>query len=257
MVEKHKIALLVLATSKGRDWELIKETYLYNLTLKSFLLTLDKEHDYIFYIGIDKNDRVFDNCTQQREITRFSKAFSNVEFKFMTMEDVKKGHVTAMWNKEFKDAYDLGCDYFYQTGDDMEFRTKGWVNDCIKELKKHNNIGISAPINNNNRIITQAFVGRPHMEIFGWFFPEEIINWACDDWYNMVYHPKYLYPLHHHLSENMGGQPRYDIDNNKNFTGNDREIFAKNTQKLREDTLKLAQSHKPLIEKYIKNKVGS
>jgi hypothetical protein len=248
----YKIGALILATSKNRDdWVMMNDTYLYNLTLKTFLLTLDKEHNYIFYIGIDKGDRIFDNETQKREITRFSKAFPNVEFKFMTMENIPKGYVTLMWNKLFEDAYKVGCDYFYQCGDDMEFKTKGWINDSIKVLKEKNDIGLTGPINNNNRILTQAFVSRKHMEIFGWFFPTEIKNWCCDDWYNMVYHPNYLYPLYHHCAENKGGQPRYDIDNNPNFTGGEHMKFQMNVHSLRQKTAKLANSHKALIEKFI------
>ena len=260
----HKIGALILATSKNRDeWTMMEDTYLYQLTLKTFLLTIDKEHNYIFYVGIDKGDRIFDNQTQQREITRFSKAFSNVEFKFITMEDIPKGYVTLMWNKLYEDAYKVGCDYFYQCGDDMEFKTKGWINDCINKLKEHDDIGMTGPINNNNRILTQSFVSRKHMEIFGWFFPKEIKNWCCDDWANMVYHPKYLYPLYNHLAENKGGEPRYDIDNNPNFRltkesniinsmkGNNMG-FGKNVNTLRQKTSKLAESHKPLIEKYIR-----
>lgn len=248
-----KIAALILATSKNRDnWVMMQDTYLYQLTLKTFLLTIDKEHNYIFYVGIDKDDRIFDNETQKREITRFSIVFPNIEFKFITMENIPKGYVTLMWNKLFEDAYNLGCDYFYQCGDDMEFKTKGWINDGIKVLKEHNDIGMAGPINNNNRILTQAFVSRKHMEIFGWFFPKEIKNWCCDDWYNMVYHPKYFYPLYNHCAENKGGQPRYDIDNNPNFTGGNRMKFGMNVQLLRQKTLKLAESHKILIEEYIK-----
>ena len=33
----------------------------------------------------------------------------------------------------------------------------------------NNDLGLAGPINNNNRILTQAFVSRKHMEIFGWF----------------------------------------------------------------------------------------
>ena len=248
----YKIAALILATSKNRDsWVMMQDTYLYQLTLKTFLLTIDKEHSYVFYIGIDKDDRIFDNETQKREINRFSKVFPNVEFKFISMENIPKGYVTLMWNKLFEDAYKSDCDYFYQCGDDIEFKTNGWINDGIKVLKEHNNIGLTGPINNNNRILTQAFVSRKHMEIFGWFFPKEIKNWCCDDWVCMVYHPKYIYPLHNHLAINQGGQPRYDIDNNPNFTGGNQMKFGMNVQQLRQQTAKLAETHKPLIEKYI------
>ena len=73
-----KIAILTLATSKSRDsWGSMKDTYLFNLTLKTFLLTMDKEHEYLFYIGIDKGDRIFDNTKEQEVITRFNIAFKN------------------------------------------------------------------------------------------------------------------------------------------------------------------------------------
>ena len=251
---KLKIAMLILATSKNRDaWVNIKDSYLYKMTLKSFLLTLDKEHEYIFYIGIDKDDRIFDKKYEQNQITNFSKVFKNVEFVFITMENIEKGYVTLMWNKLFEDAFKRECNYFYQCGDDMEFKTKGWINDCIKVLKENNNIGLAGPINNNNRILTQAFVSRKHMDIFGWFFPKEIKNWCCDDWYNMVYHPKYLYPLYNHTAVNMGGQPRYVINNDGKFRGFNQMTFANNVNKLRKKTQDLANNHKLLIEKYIKH----
>ena len=56
-----------------------------------------------------------------------------------------------------------------------------------RKLEENNNIGLTGPINNNSSILTQAFVSRRHMLIFGWFFPEEIKNWYCDDWYNIIY----------------------------------------------------------------------
>ena len=251
--DKIQVALLVLATSKNRDnWKTIKDSYLFNMTLKTFLLTHDREHNYTVYIGIDKDDRIFDKKYEQAEVTRFTKAFSHVEFKFITIENIEKGYVTLMWNTLFKDAYDNGCHYFYQCGDDMEFKTKGWINDCIKVLKSNSDVGLAGPINNNSRILTQAFVSRKHMDIFGWFFPKEIKNWCCDDWYNMVYHPKYLYPLQNHLSVNNGGQPRYNIHNDPKFTGNNKQTFANNVSRLRQETQKLANQHKQLIEKYIK-----
>ena len=83
------------------------------------------------------------------------------------------------------------------------------------------------------------------MEIFGWFFPEEIMNWCCDDWYNFVYAPQLLFPLRQHFCDNKGGEPRYNIDGNINFMNNGRE----NVTKLREKTMALAQKHRVLVDK--------
>jgi len=251
-MESKKIGLLILSTSNKRDnWSSIKDSYLYNLTLKTFLLTQNKEHKYVFYIGIDPNDRIYDKENQQKEILRFSQAFKNVEFKFIKIMSVTKGHVTIMWNKLFKIAYDENCDYFFQCGDDIYFRTSNWINDCITTLKNNNDIGITGPINNNFRILTQAFVSRKHMEIFGWFFPEEIINWCCDDWYNLVYQPSNFFPLRQHFCSNNGGEPRYIIDNNPAFKRNDLREYMSNVNNLREKTQLLANEHKKLINNYL------
>lgn len=243
--DKYKIALLIPCTSKGRNWTSVKESYLTNYSIKTFLLTQNEEHTYKFYIGIDEGDLIFDNQKNQDEIKRLSKVFKNVEFEFIKMENVAKGHLTKMWNILFQKAYDEKCDYFFQCGDDILFVTKNWVNDCISTLKKHNNIGLTGPINNNSRILTQAFVSRKHMEIFGWFFPEEIINWCCDDWYNLVYQPNHFFPLKQHFCSNQGGEPRYEIDNNVNF----RSEIQKNVIELRTKTVALAEEHKLLLKK--------
>jgi hypothetical protein len=244
----YQVALIIPCTSNGRpEWKSINDTYLMKFSLKSFLLTTDASLNYTYYIGYDSDDRIFSDITQQAIIKRYNTVFKHVSFKFIPFENIKKGHVTKMWNILFQKAFDDGCNYFYQCGDDISFKTKGWSKDCIKVLKENNDIGISGPINNNNRILTQAMVSRKHMEIFGWFFPDEIINWCCDDWYNWVYQPNHFYPLRNHFCSNDGGTPRYEINNNKNF----KKRFSENTQRLRQDTMKLAKYHQRRIKKYL------
>jgi hypothetical protein len=238
-----KIGLLIPTTSNGKKWSTIKDSYLFNLTLKTFLLTRDLEHEYVFYIGIDHDDPIY-NEEQQRSLDIFN-LLKNIHIKFIYL-NCAKGHLTKMWNILFKQAYEEDCDYFYQCGDDINFKTKGWVNDSINTLTKHNNIGITGPMNNNNYIITQAFVSRTHMKIFDQFFPEEIINWGCDDWYNYVYKPNHFFPLDHHLCVNEGGQPRYDINNNSSF----RSDYSKNVLKIRTISKQIADKQKPLIYMY-------
>jgi len=247
----ERIALLIPCTSKNRNWKNMKESYLYNLSLKTFLLTHNNEHEYRFYIGIDRGDPVFDDKTNQAEVLKFKKIISYIDFEFIYMDGIKKGHLTKMWNVLFQRAYDQKCTYFFQCGDDIHFATKGWVNDCIMVLKSHDDYGLTGPINNNSRILTQAFVSRKHMEIFGWFFPEEILNWCCDDWYNWVYQPSLFFPLSNHFCSNQGGEPRYDINGNELFMMN----ASQNVLALREKTMALAQKHKKLIQqKQLKTK---
>jgi hypothetical protein len=154
------------------------------------------------------------------------------------MDGINKGHLTAMWNRLFNKAYEDEYDYFFQCGDDILFETSGWVNACIATLQKSDNIGMTGPLNNNSRILTQSFVSRRHMELFGHYFPEEIINWCCDDWINLVYQNiNHLYPLTTHSCLNIGGEPRYDINNDTKFLSN----FRKSLELLRKTTAKLAE----------------
>ena len=222
-----KIALMVPCTSNMHpDWVTMKDTFLFKYTLKTFLTTCDKEHQYVLYIGYDNDDRIFSKLEEQKTITLFQKAFNFLKVDFIVM-NADKGYVTKMWNQLFKQAYNDGCDYFYQCGDDISFETKGWVNDCIKMLVWNENVGIAGPMNNNHVTLTQGFVSRVHMKIFGEFFPETIINGGGDDWYNVVYQPYFLYILSHHYYSNEGGRTRYVINGDTEFSNGYTETVAK------------------------------
>ena len=244
-----KIGCIIPSTSKGRHWAKIEESYLYQNTLKSFVLTYDKEHEYIFYIGIDKNDPVYDTNYNKEKLRKFCSVMKNMKIEFIYMDGITKGHLTVMWNRLFEKAYNDGCDYFFQCGDDIEFKTKKWVNDCIATLQKSGDIGLVGPINNNPRILTQSFVSRKHMDLFGYYFPPEIINWYCDDWINDVYKGiNHFYPLNAHLCINIGGKPRYDINNNTFTT---QEEFTSSIETMRELCKNIVERDlKRIMDKY-------
>lgn len=212
-----KIGILVPATSKNRDWKNIKETYLNNIFLKSLFTTYSPEHNYVIYLIIDRDDRVFDTDNTRSYINDYLGLIENTSLKILYTDNINKGHVTEMWNRCFHTAYNEGCDYFYQCGDDIRFLTKNWVNISIQLLQKNNNIGVTGPldytrmINCENFLLTQTFVSRKHMSIVNNYFPPEIINWYCDNWITYLYYPKYLYKMDGHFIRNSGGQPRYDI----------------------------------------------
>ena len=211
-----KIGLLIPSTSKDRNWCNCKETYFYDITLKTFISTEgnNEEHSFTFYVGIDKNDIILDTEEFRAEVDLLVALYPRIDVKYFYMDGIEKGHLTVMWNRLFDKAMDDNCDYFFQCGDDIEFQTKGWVNDCITKLADNNNIGLTGPVNNNPRILTQSFVSRRHYSLFGYYFPPEIINWFCDDWINYVYRGINAYfPLAHHSCVNIGGSPRYTINN--------------------------------------------
>lgn len=253
MGEEQKIAILIPCTSNKRDnWKDIKDSYLFKITLPSFIEKVSNKYKYTFYIGYDKGDRIYGNEKSHKKLNKLNKAFSNINFRFIQFENIKKGHVTKMWNILFQQAYDDNCNYFYQTGDDIIFKTKDWDYDSIEILKKNNDIGMSGPLNNNPDILTQIMVSRKHMEIFGFFFPEEIMNWYCDDWYNYIYKPDHFFPLNNHYCENIGGDERYEINGDPNFKQKLRTGMI-SQEPLRQEIKKMAEKHKLLIKKYLIN----
>lgn len=219
--DKHSIGLLIPSTSNGRHWNNSEETYLYK-TLKSFInstlldQTIKNGNIYKFYIGIDRNDKILDTEIFKTEINNIIKPFTNIQIEYIYMDGITKGHLTVMWNKLFIKALNDNCDYFFQCGDDIEFKTKGWIDDCIYTLQINDNIGLTGPINNHPHLLTQTFVSRKHYDLCGYYFPEEIINWYCDDWINEIYRSLNAYfPLQHHLCDNVGGETRYTINEDK------------------------------------------
>jgi len=224
----YKIGIIIPSTTKGingcRDY---KGTYLYKIFLKSFYNTYtlkcnNKTLYYTIYVVVDDDDKIYSNEEDIIKIKSFISLLKNVEIKFISSAGIPKGWVTKMWNRAFKQAYDDGCDYFYQCGDDIEFLDKDWVDISILTLEKNNNIGVTGPHDYGrelkkqqrcsgwqNFIMTQTFVSRKHMEYFNFYFPPEIKNWFCDDWITYLYGSlKKCYPLKCRII-NRGGMPRY------------------------------------------------
>ena len=236
-----KIGVLIPATSKGHSWDTIKETFLYKYSLTSFLLTRSEQFTYTFYIGIDRGDPIYDLNENKTQFERICSVMKGTSIEFIYMDDIPKGHLTVMWNKLFKKAYDDGCNYFIQCGDDIIFKTKGWIEAGINKLQTSSDVGVCGPLNNNPRIITQSLVSRKHMEILKYYFPPEIINWFCDDWINEVYSSiSKLYVLREHFCINAGGQPRYNI-NNEVSRNSQQDVYQKSLYNMREICTRLVK----------------
>jgi hypothetical protein len=218
------IGILIPSTTCNRPWTTLEETTLFSTFIPSFFSTYCNKYKYTIYLVIDDDDPILTTTNSREQLDKYVSIMNNSTIKFISAKDIQKGWVTHMWNRAFKQAYDDGCDYFFQSGDDIEFRSNGWVSDSIKQLKRHHDIGLTGPLDygrmhygskesqpGGDRFIqTQSFVSRKHMEIFGFYFPEEIKNWFCDDWMTKVYYSKYFYQINHFAS-NIGGAPRYEV----------------------------------------------
>ena len=186
-----KIGILVPVCSRNQNYDDWGNIPLLKRLIPSFQKTKELGYIYKFYIGIDNNDDFY---------------LSNIE-KFKDIETLSTctyvlsdcNHKPAhAWNKLLKVAYEDGCDYFFQVGDDIVIETPGWTSEFLSYLSDLDNIGVTGPceyINYKGRmssknpktVIENAFFSRKHYEIFGTLFDDRIKNWFCDDWISDVY----------------------------------------------------------------------
>ena len=68
-----------------------------------------------------------------------------------------------------------------------------------------------------------------------------------DDWYNIVYSPHFYFQLTNHYCENMGGKPRYSVNDNTQFYDN----YKDNVAKLRQTCAFQAVLDRDKITKFI------
>lgn len=211
-------AFLIPTTSKKHTWNSIEDSLLWNKTITTSANTVSKKFNYTFYIGIDKYDHFFNDKDNKLRLSNYiSSNFSNASCIFVSMNGIEPGYLTKMWNCLFHKAYGDGCDFFFQCGDDISFKSNGWDDACVHQLKKTNGIGVVGPNTNHQHLLTQTCVSRKHMEIFGLYFPEEIWNWCCDDWICAVYGTQYMRKINHHYCINDIRERRYHINGDPYF----------------------------------------
>lgn len=197
------VALLIPTSSKYKSWEKFSDSFLSLFFLKSFKTELPVK----IFLGVDQDDPFY----TKSEVLEDMKTQIKFDFHITRYQNVEKGHLTKMWNILFDTAYrDENINYFFQCGDDIFFQDD-WLTKGVEKLRENNDIGIVGPIDlNNTKLLTNVLVSRKHMEIFGYFFPEEIRNWYCDDWINNVYALRgRLYRVEGYYIENKGGKERY------------------------------------------------
>ena len=171
----------------------IKTTSLYNSSiyklLKFFKDQVINNHIFNFYLGFDNGDKCLNEISLLQEFHSSNFTITIIEYK----NNIQKGHLTKMWNILMKKSYNKN-DYFYQLGDDIIFHDYNFIDTYIKTLKISNNIGVTGLLQGTKQsILTQSFVSKKHYQIFKYLFPNEILNWYCDNWISKVYSYKNLY----------------------------------------------------------------
>lgn len=193
-----KIGVLVAVTSKNAGYKHPRDFFVLTRLIPSLLktTTFDQGTEYKLYVGYDTGDSFFEKHHGElvHQATALLEAKKGVvEFHLEKVENISKSNPCFVWNEMFRRAYDDGCDYFLQTGDDVILGKGGWDRVFIQTLKSHKDIGITGGFSLNSAIITQVFLSRKHMDIFGYLYPKVFKNWYSDDWINQVYMPSHRY----------------------------------------------------------------
>ena len=110
------IAILVPVCSRNQNYKNFKNIPFVNYLHKSLLATIDAQHEYTIFIGIDNTDTFY---VKHFGDFLFLNAPANLVIKPIILRDCEHKPAFA-WNKLFQEAYDRGHDYFFQIGDDVE-----------------------------------------------------------------------------------------------------------------------------------------
>lgn len=175
-----------------------------------------------------------------------NQASSEIKLLFMSVQNKTQGPC-LVWNACFQAAVEDPDhnDYFYQLGDDVELlpvpspqeaisvdtcatmdgKSTYWDVCFVETLKSQRNIGVTggmdinhSKIHGSNRFLTQAMVGRPHYDIFGFLYPTEFRNWYSDNWLSEVYMPDYFRIDNVFLTTQPFVTPRYTPDQDAYWT---------------------------------------
>ena len=76
----YKIGILIPSTTNKRDWKKIEDTSLYNVFLKSFLITYSNEYNYTLYLTIDPDDKLY---SIDSEIEKYALSYSSKESELL------------------------------------------------------------------------------------------------------------------------------------------------------------------------------
>ncbi len=209
-----KIGFLIPSTTKGTKAKKLEDTHLFRYLIHSLINTLDTQHSYHLYLALDDNDKIYSKLQTRKKLLnkntyKLLNKNINITPHILSTKNIEKGNVVGYWNMLFKKAYEDNCEYFVQAGDDIVFYDKNWLDICIHHLKLNNDFGAISPVDiGNPKLMTQSVVSRKHMDIFGFYYPNELKSWFCDNWITDIYKKQFSVLIRARL-ENKGGAPRY------------------------------------------------
>lgn len=200
-----KICLPISVTTRGTKWTRLQDTLLLTSFFPSLVRTAEPGYHYGVYLGYDDGDPLLDSEDGQRTLRQLVAeltATAPVTMKAFRYSDSRNRNVWAV-NYVTRECYMDGYDYFYRVNDDSAFE-EPWTERLVQRLQQKQDFGVVGTLDKENpRIFTHSLVGRPHLEVFGYYFPFEFGNYWSDDWITFVYQPPYMIksydvPIKHH-----------------------------------------------------------
>lgn len=189
--KKDIIGILIPMTSKNQKWQVLGDCDFFNIFLPSFLRTREEEKfEYKFYIGVDSDDDFF---TSQLDLFKLRLRPQDKIF----VKDFS-GNPCGYWNFLLKEAYNDGCDYFQQFGDDIQIISNFWTSYYTDILKNNDGLGVVGGcdfnfwlgriMNNEIGIVENCMISKRHFEMLGYFFHPKFKTWWSDDWISRTYY---------------------------------------------------------------------
>ena len=212
--ERYNIGIIIPTTSNKKNYKKLEDYIFFQITLSSFIKTCSNDNNYNFYLGYDDDDLFFTK-NKDKLIDYFNeKTPSNFTVKFYEMKNLK-GKVGKIWSN-LADVAKETNEYLYQIGDDIEMMTNNWDRYFIYRLLQSDNVGCVGPYDLNIKcfLLTQSFVHIKHLEIFGTYFPDKIINWDIDLWITQIYGSNPVFGIE--IKNQSGFSERYEPVNDKN-----------------------------------------
>lgn len=190
-----KLCLPISITTRKSKWKHLNDMLLVTSFLPSLMKTLEPGYFYGVYLGYDEGDPLLDHPEAKAEMQAIMEKWvggAPVELKMFCYNDSQNRNVWAV-NYITRECYLDGYDYFFRINDDSSFFTPSWASRLVPRLQELNNFGVVGTLDTGNpRIFTHSLVGRPHIEVFGYYFPFEFGNYWSDDWITAVYEPPYV-----------------------------------------------------------------
>ena len=192
------IAILAATTSRSMKNPILEKLLIFDKLLPSLTKTLDCEFRYVFVLGFDLGDPMFDSDMNKKIV----RDMFNVNTKsVLSLKEIMIDLILVgvnnpnkkpgpVFNEMARYAYRLNAEYFYRINDDTEMIDQ-WPSVFVNILKSlSSQIGVVGPqcFQGHTKILTHDFVHRTHLEIFEMFYyPPELTDWWLDDWITHVY----------------------------------------------------------------------